>query len=133
MIEQKTPTMSMKTLGVNDAPAGGNVTHLEYLSNKSKVWINRMKNGHLPSHIAWMAYKLQLWASLRYGIGTMTNDIEEAEELFKEQEQGLLNILGIDSEQEDIEKVIQDECEVRFTLAHSAPIMTTLLGERLRF
>ena len=37
------------------------------------------------------------------------------------------------SEQEDIEKVIQDECEVRFTLAHSAPIMTTLLGERLRF
>jgi hypothetical protein len=60
MIEQKTPTMSMKTLGVNDAPAGGNVAHLEYLSNKSKVWINRMKNGHLPSHIAWMAYKLQL-------------------------------------------------------------------------
>ena len=37
------------------------------------------------------------------------------------------------SEQEDIEKVIQDECEVRFTLAHSAPIMTTLLGERLRY
>jgi hypothetical protein len=87
--------MSMKTLGVNDAPAGGNVAHLEYLSNKSKVWINRMKNGHLPSHIAWMAYKLQLWAGLRYGIGTMTNDIEEAEGLFKEQEQGLLNILGI--------------------------------------
>ena len=95
IIEQKTPTMSMKTLGVNDAPAGGDVAHLEYLSNKSKIWINRMKNGHLPSHIAWMAYKLQLWASLRYGIGTMTNDIEEAEGLFKEQEQGLLNILGI--------------------------------------
>ena len=75
MLEQKKPTMSMKTLGVNDAPAGGNVAHLEYLSNKSKVWINRMKNGHLPSHIAWMAYKLQLWASLRYGIGTMRNNI----------------------------------------------------------
>ena len=37
------------------------------------------------------------------------------------------------TEQEEIEKVIQDECEVRFTLAHSAPIMTTLLGERLRY
>jgi hypothetical protein len=93
IIEQKTPTMSMKTLGVNNAPAGGNVAYLEYLSNKSKVWINKMKNGHLPSHIAWMAYKLQLWAGLRYGIGTMTNNIEEAEGLFKEQEQGLLNIL----------------------------------------
>ena len=47
----------------------------------------------MSNHIAWMAYKLQQWASLRYGIGTMTNDIEEAEGLFKEQEQGLLNIL----------------------------------------
>ena len=83
IIEQKTPTMSMKTLGVNNTPAGGNAAHLDYLSNKIKVWINRMKNGHLLSHIAWIAYKLQLWASLRYGIGTMTNDIEEAEELFK--------------------------------------------------
>ena len=36
-------------------------------------------------------------------------------------------------EQEEIEKVIQDECEVRFTLAHSAPIMNTLLGEQLRY
>jgi hypothetical protein len=38
MIEQKTPTMSMKTLGVNDVPTRGNVAHLEYLSNKSKVY-----------------------------------------------------------------------------------------------
>jgi hypothetical protein len=32
-------------------------------------------------------------------------------------------------EQEEVEKALQEECEVRFTLAHSAPIMTTLLGE----
>jgi hypothetical protein len=31
----------------------------------------------------------------------------------------------------DVEQAIQRECEVRFSLAHSAPIMTTLLGERL--
>ena len=85
----------MKTLGVHAVPAGKNEGHLKYISNKASVWINRMKNGHLPSHMAWMAYKLQLWASLRYGIGTMTNDIEEAEELFKTQEQQFLNILGI--------------------------------------
>lgn len=65
IIEQKTPTMSKKTLGIFDAPAGGNATHLEYLTEKKKVWSNRTKNRHLPSHIAWMAYKLQLWASLR--------------------------------------------------------------------
>ena len=37
------------------------------------------------------------------------------------------------NEQEEVEKVIQQECEVRFTLAHSAPIMRSLLGERLRY
>jgi hypothetical protein len=36
-------------------------------------------------------------------------------------------------EQEEIERAIQQECEVRFTLAHSAPIMNSLLGERLRY
>jgi hypothetical protein len=33
--------------------------------------------------------------------------------------------------QEDIEQAIQRECEVRFSLAHRAPIMTTFIGERL--
>ncbi len=35
--------------------------------------------------------------------------------------------------QEDVEQAIQRECEVRFSLAHSAPIMTTPLGECLRY
>jgi hypothetical protein len=35
--------------------------------------------------------------------------------------------------QEDIENAIQRECEIRFLLAHSAPIMTTLLGEQLDY
>ena len=33
--------------------------------------------------------------------------------------------------QEEVEHAIQRECKIRFSLAHSAPIMTTLLGERL--
>jgi hypothetical protein len=33
--------------------------------------------------------------------------------------------------QEDVEQAIQQECKVRFSLAHSAPIMTTLLREPL--
>jgi hypothetical protein len=35
--------------------------------------------------------------------------------------------------QEDLEQAMQRECEIRFTLAHSAPIMTSLLGKRLRY
>jgi hypothetical protein len=35
--------------------------------------------------------------------------------------------------QEDVEQAIQRECEVRFLLAHSAPIMNLLLGEKPRY
>jgi hypothetical protein len=35
--------------------------------------------------------------------------------------------------QEDIERAIQKECKARFSLAHSAPIMSTLLGEQIRY
>ena len=35
--------------------------------------------------------------------------------------------------QEDVGNVIQRKCKVRFSLAHSAPIMTTLLGNQLRY
>jgi hypothetical protein len=34
--------------------------------------------------------------------------------------------------QEDIENAIQHKCKIRFSLAHSAPVMMTLLGKRLR-
>jgi hypothetical protein len=35
--------------------------------------------------------------------------------------------------QEAMENVIQRECEIRFSLTHSAPIMSTLLGNRLGY
>jgi hypothetical protein len=35
--------------------------------------------------------------------------------------------------QEDVKNAIQQECEIRFSLAHSAPIMSTLLDKRLRY
>jgi hypothetical protein len=31
--------------------------------------------------MAWVAYKHQLWPGLRYGLGTMTNDITPAKKL----------------------------------------------------
>jgi hypothetical protein len=40
-----------------------------------------MTNGHLPSNIAWVAYRHQLWTRLRYGLGIMTNDIKPATRL----------------------------------------------------
>jgi hypothetical protein len=35
--------------------------------------------------------------------------------------------------QEDVEQAIQQECKVQFSLAHSALVMKTLLGEKLQY
>jgi hypothetical protein len=81
-IKQEEISTSKKTLGIYNSPAGINQGHLEYIHGKITRWINRMRNGHLPAHMAWIAYKLQLWPGLCYGLGTMTNDLEATETIF---------------------------------------------------
>ncbi len=87
--------MSKKTLGIHDSPAGGNEEHLNYIQQKDSTWTDRMTNGHLPHHMAWIAYRLQLWPGLRYGLGTMTNDIEEATRVNSKTDYRMLKILGV--------------------------------------
>jgi hypothetical protein len=77
-IKQEEVTVSKKTIGIQNSPAGGNEGHLVYIKDKVTQWVTQMANNHLPSHIAWVAYKHQLWSGLRYGLGTMTNDLEPA-------------------------------------------------------
>ena len=76
-------------------PARGNKGHLDYIKKKTSIWINIMKNRHLPSNIAWVAYKLQLWMGLPYGLGTTTNDAKEAKAVLHDEDREMLNILGI--------------------------------------
>jgi len=94
-INQEEVTVSKKTLGIHDSPAGGNEEHLKYIQQKASIWRDRMPNGHLPHHMAWIAYRLQLWPGLRYGLGTMTNNIEEATSVSTKTDYRMLNILGV--------------------------------------
>ena len=94
-IKQEEIQSSKKTLGIYDSPAGGNQGHLDYIHGKLTKWINRMTNGHLPSHMAWIAYKLQLWPGLHYGLGTMTNDLAATEAIFNKADYEIMPILGI--------------------------------------
>jgi hypothetical protein len=45
--------------------------------------------------MAWVAYRHQLWPGLGYGLGTMTNNTEEAENALQESDYKMLNILGV--------------------------------------
>jgi hypothetical protein len=62
---------------------------------KVSIWVNRMTNGHLSNHTAWIAYKHQLWPGVWYGLGTMTNDLKIADSLLHDEEYWLLNVLGV--------------------------------------
>ena len=82
-------------LGIHDSPSGGNAAHLTYIQEKVSTWVGRMINGHLPSHMAWVAYRHQLWPGVRYGLGTMTNDLEVTDGLLHKEDYRMLNVLGV--------------------------------------
>ncbi len=54
-----------------------------------------MMNGHLPSHMAWVTYRHQLWPGVRYGLGMMTNDLEVTDNLLHKEDYRMLNVLGV--------------------------------------
>ncbi len=52
-IKQEKVSASKKTLGIYDAPSGGNQGHLEYVHGKLTTWITRMQNGHMARAPLW--------------------------------------------------------------------------------
>ena len=84
-------------LGVYDSPEGVNKEQIKKISEKVSTWTQRMRNAHLPSYLGWLAYKQKLWPSVRYGIGIMTNNMEEIEDLLAKQDYEMMNCLGVAS------------------------------------
>jgi hypothetical protein len=68
--------------------------HLEHIKGKA-MQFNRMTNSYLPSHIAWVAYRHQLWPGLHYSLGTMTNNMKSTSTLLDNMDYKTLNVLGI--------------------------------------
>ena len=70
------------TLGVATRPNGDDIHHLQApgkprdkwksIRTRAETWVNRLTNGHLPSKFAWVSYRLQLWAGIRYGLGVLS-------------------------------------------------------------
>ncbi len=94
-ISQEQVTASKKTLGIHDSPSGGNSAHLTYIKEWVGAWVSRIMNGHLPSHMAWVAYRHQLWPGVQYGLGTMTNNLKVTDNLLHKEDYRMLNVLGV--------------------------------------
>jgi hypothetical protein len=86
---------AIKSLGVATSPSGGHALHLEHLRDKVLVWISRILNGHLPTAQVVLSYLYQLWPSLRYGLGTLTNDWNSASVCLERTDFRILPLLGV--------------------------------------
>ncbi len=95
IIEHHKMSHSVKSLGVFTSPSGGHLDHLAYIRDRMSEWLSRMLNGHLPTLLAWMSYQHQLWARLRYGLGTLTNDLSSGQTCLEDMDFKLLSILGV--------------------------------------
>jgi hypothetical protein len=95
-ITQLRVTDSKKMLGVWSAPCGSDKKHLEeVVVGKTTKWIGRLKNSHMPVHLAWKAYHFQLWPGICYGLSTMATPLDEVRKILHKLEFEMLSPLGV--------------------------------------
>ena len=99
------PSEYRVTLGIASSPDGADHHHLrapgtardkwKSVATRAKVWLDKLKNAHLPAKYAWVSYRLQLWASIRYGLGVLSARLQDMGELCHNFAYQSLPFLGI--------------------------------------
>jgi hypothetical protein len=64
-ILQREVSVAEKALGILSSIDGNDKAHIEHnVTKQVEKWINRMRNGHLPTKLGWIAYRFKLWAGV---------------------------------------------------------------------
>jgi hypothetical protein len=74
---------------------GGHAEHLQHLRRRTFEWLAQIKNGRLPPALVWKSYRIQLWARLKYALGTLTNSLADAESILHDIDFQLLPLLNV--------------------------------------
>ena len=95
-IEQLPTSESRKMLGVWSNPRGTDDKHIHVVVlEKTKSFVNRIKNGHLPTHLVWKAYHSCLIPALKYGLSALATQMVVTQEILRKWEFDLLSYLGV--------------------------------------
>ncbi len=89
-------SVAEKALGVWSAVDGDDNKHLsQNITGRVNKWISKMKNGHLPARLGWIAYKFKLWPRIKYGLATLAMLLEIAQTVLQRKNFHLLSFLGV--------------------------------------
>ena len=96
IIEQLPTSESRKMLGVWSNPRGNDDKHiLEVVVGKTKSFLIRVKNGHLPTYLVWKAYRTCLIPGLKYGLSTLATPLSVTTDILRKYEFEILSYLGV--------------------------------------
>jgi hypothetical protein len=89
-------SVAEKALGVWSTVDGDNNKHLsQNITSHMNKWISKMKNGHLPAWLGWIAYKFKLWPGIKYCLATLAMPLEIAQTASQHKNFHLLSFLGV--------------------------------------
>lgn len=95
VIEQLQLCQAMVNLGLLTPPEGSTGPQLSALRARTDDWINKVRNGNLPTRSTWMSYNCQLWSGLKYVIGASPAKLKElANEVKKKKNEKVETGLG---------------------------------------
>jgi hypothetical protein len=87
---------SWKMLGVRSFPNRSDKKHLqEVVIKKTTKWVGKLKNSHLPVHLAWKTYCFQLWPGIRYGLSMLPTPLQDVDDILHKLEFEMLSALGV--------------------------------------
>lgn len=66
------PWEAERTLGIRLAPDGNMESQMRYMESKAKEWAEKIRSGHLPRHLTWLAWKTTITKTLEYPLPVTT-------------------------------------------------------------
>eukprot|EP00956_Cyclotella_meneghiniana_P044630 scaffold327138_cov103-Cyclotella_meneghiniana.AAC.1 len=94
-IPMRDVTHCEKTLGVWSCPAGDFGVHIDKVTAKGTLWVERLRCNRCPPGDAWMGFRYALMPQLTYGFAAITPDLDYLEKAFVELYRNVLSPLKV--------------------------------------
>ena len=94
-IPMRDVTHCEKTLGVWSCPAGDFGVHIDKVTAKGTLWVERLRRNRCPPGDAWMGFRYALMPQLTYGFAAITPDLEYLEKAFVDLYRNVLSPLKV--------------------------------------